>query len=143
MSGLVTRRSALTGSAVAAMGLAAGVSTARASPVLSPNDARLVAIAAELAALEQEMQAYTVSRGVREWDPDHDPIWDALLDGFGPREVEMAGLPADTMAGVLAKAQASRQSSVAGCENGIDASVVDDLLRLFGNSTNPTGGHHA
>ena len=132
MSGPVTRRSALTGSAVAALGLAVGVSTARASPVLSTNDARLVAIADELAALEQETQAYTMSRSGREWDPDDDPAWDALLDGFGPREVEMAGLPADTIAGVLAKARASRQSSVAGCENGIDASVVDDLLRLFG-----------
>lgn len=133
MSAAVTRRAALRGSAVAALGLAAGVAPAMAAPLaLSANDARLVAIADELAALEQETHAYVTSKGGRGWDPDDDPAWDALLDGFGPREVEMAGLPADTMAGVLAKARASRQSSVAGCENGIDASVVDDVLRLFG-----------
>ena len=44
----------------------------------------------------------------------------------------MAALPADTMVGILAKVQASRESGVAGCENGIDASIVDDLARLHG-----------
>ena len=133
MSGLLTRRAALRGSAVAALGRAVGIAPVTAAPVvLSTNDARLVAIAHELAALEQETQAYTMSRSGREWDPDDDPAWDALLDGFGPREVEMAGLPADTIAGVLAKARASRQSSVAGCENGIADSLTADLVRLFG-----------
>ena len=103
MSGPVTRRSALTGSAVAALGLAGGVSTARASRVLSPNDARLVTIAAEIQATEDRLSVLSATHEQAEDLPE----WDVLIERFTPLEEEMAETPADTLAGVLAKARAS------------------------------------
>ena len=132
MSGLVTRRSALTGSAVVAMALVAGVSTAGASPVLSPNDARLVAIAAEIQATEDRLSVLSATHGQAEDFPE----WGALIERFTPLEDEMVGTPADTLAGVLAKARASRVQPVFNCQNGISDSLSADLVRLFGGGAN-------
>ena len=132
MSGPVTRRSALTGSAVAAMALAAGVSTARASPVLSRNDARLVAIAAEIQATDDRLSVLSATHEQAEDLPE----WDVLIEQFTPLEEEMAETPADTLAGVLAKARASRVQPVFNCQNGISDSLSADLVRLFGGGAN-------
>ena len=132
MSGPVTRRSALTGSAVAALGLAGGVSTARASRVLSPNDARLVTIAAEIKATEDRLSVLSATHEQAEDLPE----WDVLIERFTPLEEEMAETPADTLAGVLAKARASRVQPVLNGQNGISDSLSADLVRLFGGGVN-------
>ncbi|RYC28727.1 hypothetical protein D3273_27800 [Lichenibacterium minor] len=132
MSGPVTRRSALTGSAVAALGLAVGVSKARASRVLSPNDARLVTIAAEIQATEDRLSVLSATHEQAEDLPE----WDVLIERFTPLEEEMAETPADTLAGVLAKARASRVQPVLNCQNGISDSLSADLVRLFGGGVN-------
>ena len=128
MSPAVTRRSALTGSAVAAMALAVGVSTARASRVLSPNDARLVTIAAEIQATDDRLSVLSATHEQAEDLPE----WDALIERFTPLEEEMVETPADTLAGVLAKARAAQVQPVANCVNGIADSLTADLVRLFG-----------
>ena len=132
MSGLVTRRSALAGSAAAALGLAAGVTTARASPALSTNDRRLVELAAELQATDDRLSVLSATHEQAEDLPE----WDALIERFTPLEDEMAGTPADTLAGVLAKARASRVQPVFNCQNGISDSLSADLVRLFGGGAN-------
>ena len=101
-------------------------------PVLSTNDARLVTLAAELRAVGRTAEDHVASMRLMDWGPDDDSVWEAIIAGFDPREAEVASLPADTMVGILAKVQASQESGVAGCENGIDASIVDDLARLHG-----------
>ena len=98
----------------------------------SANDARLVTPAAELRAVGRAADDHVASMRSKGRNLDNDPVWDAILDGFDTREAEVAALPADTMVGILAKVQAPRESGVAGCRNGIDASVVDDLARLHG-----------
>lgn len=127
MSGPVTRRQALATSAAAALGLAVGVSTARASPVLSPNDARLVTIAAEIQATEDRLSVLSDTHEQAEDLPE----WDVLIERFTPLEDEMVGTPADTLAGVLAKARAARVQPVFNCVNGIADSITADLVRLF------------
>ena len=120
MSRPVTRRAALRGSLAASLGLVTGSTSAEASPVLSTNDRRLVAIAAELLDIDTRANAI---------DEDA-PGYDALIDRYTPLETEMARLSADTLVGLAAKARASRIPAVAGCVNGVEDSIVDDLLRL-------------
>ena len=120
MSRYLSRRNALRGSLAASLGLVAGVATAQATPMLSANDRRLVAIAAELLDIDARANAM---------DEDA-PGYDALIDRYTPLETEMATLPADTLVGLVAKARTSRIPAVAGCVNGVDGSIIDDLLRL-------------
>ena len=126
MSRPVTRRTALRGSLVASLGLVAGVASAEAVPVLSANDRRLVAIAAELLDIDTRANAL---------DEDA-PGYDALIDRYTPLEIEMARLRADTLVGLVAKARASRIPAVAGCVNSIEDSIIDDLLHLHAAGRN-------
>lgn len=120
MSRPLSRRTALRGSVAVSLGLVAGVTAAQAAPVLSANDRRLVAIADEL--LDIDTQANALNEDA--------PGYDALIDRYTPLETEMARLPADTLVGLAAKARASRIPVVAGCVNGVEDSIVDDLCRL-------------
>lgn len=120
MSVAVSRRSTLRGSAVAALGLAAGVGSVLASPALSANDRRLVAIEAELQDIDTQANAF---------DED-DPGYDALIDRYRPLKVEMEETPADSMAGVMAKARALQIEAVAFCLNAIGNSIARDLGRV-------------
>ena len=120
MSRPVTRRAALRGSLAASLGLVAGSTSAEASPVLSTNDRRLVAIAAELLDIDTRANAL---------DEDA-PGYDALIDRYRPLEAEMEETPADTMTGVLAKVQALQIEAVRGCVNDVGESLITDLARL-------------
>ena len=128
-----SRRRAIFGAVVIAaapVAVLASTTHAATASVLSANDARLVTLAAELRAVGRAADDHVASMRSKDRNLDNDPVWDAILDGFDTREAEVAALPADTMVGILAKVQVSRESGVAGCENGIDASIVDDLARL-------------
>ena len=120
MSGPVNRRTALRGSVAVSLGLVAGVAATQAAPTLSANDRRLVAIADEL--LDIDTQANALNEDA--------PGYDALIDRYPPLETEMSRLPADTLVGLAAKARASRIPAVAGCVNGVEDSIIDDLCRL-------------
>ena len=120
MSGSVTRRTALRGSVTVSLGLVAGVAAVQAAPTLSANDRQLVAIADELLDIDTQANAL---------DEDA-PGYDALIDRYSPLETEMARLSADTLVGLAAKARASRIPAVAGCVNGVEDSIIDDLCRL-------------
>ncbi len=127
MSAAVTRRAALRGSAAAALGLAAGVAPALATPALSANDRRLAELADAYTALDVTVNAMSTDA----------PGYDDLLDGFTSLEAEMAETPADTMTGVLAKARTCQSLTLRGCVESVSLSIADDLHRLFG------GGAHA
>ncbi len=88
--------------------------------MLSANDARLFAIAAEVLDVDARANALEVDT----------PEYDALIDRYTPLEEEMADTAADSLLGVMAKVRTSRIPAVAGCINGIDDSICDDLLRL-------------
>ena len=120
MSAALTRRTALRGSAAAALGSLAGVVPAPAAATLSANDARLVAIAAELLRVDTRANALDIDT----------PEYDALIDRYGPLVGEMERLPADTVAGVMAKARALDIQAVAFCQNGIGDSIAADLRTL-------------
>ena len=62
---------------------------------IGPADARLVALVDAYEALDRTVNA-TLST---------EPGYDALTDRYGPLEDEIADTPADTMAGILAKAR--------------------------------------
>ena len=132
MSPAVTRRQALATSAAAALGLGAGVAAVQAAPALSANDRRLVAIAAELQATDDRLSVLSRTHEQAEDLPE----WDVLIERFTPLEEEMAETPADTLAGVLAKARASQVQPVLNCQNGISDSLSADLVRLFGGGVN-------
>ena len=127
MSPAVTRRQALATSAAAALGLGAGVAAVQAAPALSANDRRLVAIAAEIQATDDRLSVLSATHEQAEDLPE----WDALIERFTPLEDEMVETPADTLAGVLAKARAARVQPVMNCVNGIADSLTADLVRLF------------
>ena len=127
LTSALSRRAALFGAVTVAGVSAVALPTQAEAGALSANDARLVAIAAELLDIDTRANALH----------EDAPEYDALLDRYEPLEIETEDLPADTLRGVMAKVRASRIPAVAGCVNGIDTSVVDDLLRLFG------GGAHA
>ncbi len=120
MSSPLSRRTALRGSVAASLGLVAGVASAQAAPVLSANDHRLVAIAAELLDIDTQANAL-----------DEDALgYDALIDRYGPLVAEMERLPADTVAGIMTKARALKIQAVAFCCNVIGDSIAADLSRL-------------
>ncbi len=118
--GAVASTGALAGSTSSALGLPAGVGTAPAASALAANDARLVAIEAELLDIDRQANALDVDA----------PGYDALIDRYGPLETEMVATPADTMAGIMAKVQALRIQAVRHCLNGIGNSIAADLWRL-------------
>ena len=120
MSRAVTRRVALRGSLAASLGLVAGVASAQAEPTLAANDRRLVAIAAELLDIDTQANALDIEA----------PAYDALIDRYGPLVSEVERLPADTMAGVMAKVRALEIQAVAFCQNGIGDSIAADLRAL-------------
>ncbi len=117
----LSRRAALFGAVTVAGASAAAVLPAQAgTAALSANDARLVAIAAEVLDVDTRANALEVDT----------PEYDALIDRYTPLEEEMADTAADSLLGVMAKVRTSRIPAVAGCVNGIDDSIFDDLLRL-------------
>ena len=132
--GDISRRMALWGSGVAALGFVTGANASQAAPTLSANDARLVAITAELTALDRFVSAYP-SMGADDEEGSHPAYYEAL-DRFVPLEDEMAALPADSMTGVLAKVRTVNIPTCGGVETGLADSVCSDLARLFA-----IGGH--
>ena len=120
MSRTLSRRTALRGSLAASLGFVAGVATVQAAPILSANDRRLVAIAAELLNIDTQANALDIDA----------PGYDALIDRYGPLVSEMEQLPSDTMAGVMAKARTLDIQAVAFCQNGIGDSIAADLRAL-------------
>lgn len=120
MSRPVTSRTALVATAGSALGLVAGVASAQVIPTLSANDRRLVAIAAELLDIDTQANALDIEA----------PAYDALIDRYGPLVSEVERLPADTMAGIMAKVRALEIQAVAFCQNGIGDSIAADLRAL-------------
>ena len=132
MSAALSRRGALRGSLAASLGLAAGVAPALAAPVLSANDGRLVALADAYEDLERRCNAHTAAHRGDDTDEAEDEF-NALTEGFAPIEDEMAATPADTLAGVLAKARACQVTTMRHCaKEEVLLSAADDLHRLFG-----------
>ncbi len=126
LTSALSRRAALFGAVTVASCTAAAVVPAQAGTVvLSANDARLVAIAAEVLDVDTRANALEVDT----------PEYDTLIDRYTPLEEEMAGTAADSLLGVMAKVRTSKIQAVAGCVNGIDDSILDDLVRLFGKGT--------
>ena len=103
-----------------------------AASVLSTNNARLVALADAYEELERRCNAHTAAHRGSDRDEAEDDF-NALTEGFGPIEDEMAETPADTMAGVLAKARACQVRTLRQCaKEDVLLSAADDLHRLFG-----------
>ncbi len=129
LTSALSRRAALFGAVtVAGISVAAVVPAQAGTAALSANDARLVAIAAELTELDRFLAAYPAIDN-DDSEKDH-PAYYAALDAVVPLEDEISALPADTMAGVLAKARASKVPTCRGVVNGLADSVCSDLLRL-------------
>ncbi len=120
LTAALSRRAALFGAVTVAGCTAAALPGSARTGVLSANDARLVAIAAEVLDIDTRANALEVDT----------PEYDALIDRYTPLEEEMADTAADSLLGVMAKVRTSRIPAVAGCVNGIDDSIFDDLLRL-------------
>ena len=130
MSRPLSRRTALRGSLAASLGLVAGVSSAQAAPILSANDRRLVELADAYEALDRRCDDHAAAHR-RNHTPATDDEFEALTDGFGPLEEECAATPADSLAGILAKARLCRSPTARGCA-GFEhiESVIEDLWRL-------------
>ena len=126
LSTALSRRAALFGAVTVA-----GVTAAACAPVegraaaLSANDARLVALADAYEKLDRETDAMGSEA----------PGYDDLIGGFTDIEWEMQNLPADSLAGVVAKARLCQSTTARSCAaNDHVLSVVDDLWRLFGGA---------
>ena len=92
-------------------------------------DARLIAITDKLHAVEAACTAHAVLHREHETEAS-EAEFEALVERYGPLEDEMAALPADTLAGVLAKVRALEIPTCAGCESGIADSICADIRRL-------------
>jgi len=130
-----TRRRALFGAVTTAALLTAPAWALERPDALSPVDARLVALANAYEALERQCHEHTAAhRHLRGRALEiAEAEFDAIVEGFLPIEEEVTATPADSLAGVLAKARmcqvpSSRHSSQ--FEHVL--SVADDLHRLFG-----------
>jgi len=133
-----TRRRALFGAVVLAAAPVAALAPLPAAAVTpSPTDARLLALADAYEALERRCHEHTAAhrhlRG-RAFDIA-EAEFNTIVEGFLPIEEEVTATPADSLAGVLAKARmcqvpSSRHSSQ--FEHVL--SVADDLHRLFGGA---------
>ena len=89
---------ALAAAPVAAAAMSAEMLPNGAVSVLSTNDARLVVLADAYEELERRCNAHTAAHRGSDRDEAEDEF-NALTEGFGPIEDEMAETPADTMAG--------------------------------------------
>ena len=128
---------ALAAAPVAALpAMAAEILPNGAASVLSPNDARLFVLADAYEELEQVCNAHTAAHRGDDRDEVEDEFH-TIAEGFGPIEDEMAETPADTMAGVLAKARACQVRTLRQCaKEDVLLSAADDLHRLFGGGAN-------
>ena len=126
-----SRRAALFGAvastAAGASAMGQGMVITAIPPALDPADARLVAMADELEALERTCNAFPCKG-------DDDPVFDDLAAGFEPLEEEIADIPADTLKGILAKIRALDVPTTGvwgnpGCHN-ILVSIIEDVSRL-------------
>ena len=135
-----TRRRALFGAVVlAAAPVAALAPLPAAAATPSPAEARLLALADAYEALERRCREHTAAhrhlrgRAFKIAEAE----FDAIVERFLPIEEKMTATPADSLAGVLAKARLCQVPTARQCAQ-VDhvLSVVDDLHRLF-------GGRHA
>ena len=135
MSRPVTRRAALRGSVAASLGLVAGAcSPAKgnaATPTLSANDRRLVELADAYEALDRRCNEHTAAHR-HDLTNAANAEFDVLTSGFGLLEEACAATPADSLAGIIAKARLCRSPTARGCAdyNHVE-SVADDLWRLY------------
>ena len=107
-----------------------GASMAQAAPTLSANDRRLVELADAYEALDRRCNEHTAAHR-HDHTPAKDDEFDVLTSGFGPLEEECAATPADSLAGVIAKARLCRSPTARGCADNEHAfSIADDLCRL-------------
>ena len=131
MSRPITRRNALRGSLAASLGLVAGVASAQAAPTLSANDRRLVELADAYEALDRRCDEHVAAHR-HDLTNAADAEFDVLTSGFGPLEEECAATPADSLAGIIAKARLCRSPTARGCADNEHAfSIADDLCRLY------------
>ena len=133
MSRAPTRRGLLTGSAAAALGLAAGAAPTTAAPALSASDASLVAMATELRAIISAQTAL-IKDDPRDCDdvPGYLPLEHRLFEiADALFEVSPDGLP-----GVVAAADIVQQlaDNVGGDEfrAGHGHNLACDVLRIIG-----------
>jgi len=131
-----TRRRALFGAVVlAAAPVAALAPLPAAAATPSQADARLLALADAYEALERRCHEHTAAhrhlRG-RAFEIS-EAEFDAIVEGFLPIEEEVTATPADSLAGVLAKARMCQVPTSRHCAQFDHVqSVADDLHRLFG-----------
>ncbi len=108
LTSALSRRAALFG-AVTVAGVSAAVvlPTVAQAGALSVNDARLIAIADAYLDLDRRCHEHTAAHhGCH--TPESDADFDLMVEGFGPLEEECAATPADSLAGVVAKAKLCR-----------------------------------
>ena len=129
LSSAFSRRAALFGAVASAGFLAAAAAPAIAGREAGSADARLVAIANELHAIERGCNAHAALYDQHETDAS-EAEFEAMVARFGPLEEEMAGLQSDTLAGVLAKVRVLDIETCAAGESGIADSVCRDLRHL-------------
>ncbi len=131
-----TRRRALFGAVVlAAAPVAALAPSPAAAATLSPADARLLVLADAYEALEHRCREHTTAhRHLRGRDFEiAEAEFDAIVERFLPIEEEVTATPADSLAGVLAKARMCQVPTLRHCAQFEPVlSVADDLHRLFG-----------
>jgi hypothetical protein len=103
-----------------------------------PNDARLLALAAAIREAEADIEAAAVAWGEVEGTPAAQPHIEARKEA-GTRLVrllvEMAGIPADGLAGIAAKAARVAFTGAGGCgslvaDDQVADSLQDDIARL-------------
>ncbi len=131
-----TRRRALFGAVVlAAAPVVALAPLPAAAATLSPADARLLALADAYEALERRCHEHTAAhRHLRgRASKIVEAEFDAIVERFLPIEEEVTATPADSLAGVLAKARMCQVPTSRQCAQFDHVlSVADDLHRLFG-----------
>ena len=126
----LSRRTALCGSVTASLGLLAGAASAHVAPTLSSNDRRLVELADAYEALDWKCNEHVAAHR-HDLTNAADDEFDVLAAGFGPLEEACAATPADSLAGIIAKARLCRSPTARGCADNEHAfSIADDLCRL-------------
>ncbi len=125
----LSRRRAIFGAVTLAAAPAAALQAAAHSapiPALSPNDARLVALADAYEALDSRVNAMSSEA----------PGFDELISRYSDLETDAAETPADSFAGALAKVRLCRSPTAQGCATFEHiVSALDDVWRL-----RPAGG---
>lgn len=135
ISSALSRRAALFGAVtVAGVTAVAAVPAMAQAGALSPNDTRLVALADAYEALDRRCDEHTAVHrhltGAAAKAADAD--FNVLVAGFSPLEEELAQTPADSLAGVLAKARVCQNTTLRDSVEDVSPSIVSDLWRLFG-----------